>query len=364
MNFRRDLLLRRREGGEFIAKQTGGFLVRNSNSYQLDRIVEDQSGYYLLGYRPTDETFNRRFHHIKARVKRSGMTLRTRFGFFGVTEEEANPAKPTTRNSTNLALASPFGAQDIEVDITSFFADDNGPSPLIRSAVYIDPTNLTFTKVEGGNQATFEVHGAIFGDNGTIVEQVVRSATLKLSDEDYEYAMRHGVMTGFEMRVKRPGAYQMRVAVRDKTSAKLGSAGQFVVVPDLKNKRLAVSGILLGTARAGETITNAGARRFVPNTDLYYAFNLYNATSESGKLRNLVMSVTIFRDGKSVFSGPEAPVVPSDPSDLIRMAVGGGVRLGPELEPGYYYLQVVITDKDAKEKNASVAQWTDFRIEK
>src|SRR6185295_5168819 len=109
---------------ELIAKQTGGFQVRNSNYYNLDRIMEDQSGYYLLGYRPTDETFNRRFHHIKAKVKPSGMSIRTRFGFFGVTEEEAAKAKPSTQGLTNLALASPFTAQDIEVDMTSFFVED------------------------------------------------------------------------------------------------------------------------------------------------------------------------------------------------------------------------------------------------
>src|ERR1051325_3779018 len=35
-----------REGSERLAKQTGGFQVHNSNGFQLDRIVEDQSGSY------------------------------------------------------------------------------------------------------------------------------------------------------------------------------------------------------------------------------------------------------------------------------------------------------------------------------
>jgi VWFA-related protein len=364
MTLRSRTLFDRRQGSELIARQTGGFQIRNSNSYQLDRIMEDQSGYYLLGYRPTDETFNRHFHHIKAKVKRSGMALRTRYGFFGVTEEEANRTKSTTRNSTNLALVSPFGVQDIEVDLTSFFAEDNGTSPVIRSFVYIDPQNLTFTQVDGGHHASFELHGAIFGDNGAIVEQLARGATLNLSDADYELAMRQGLGMNFDMPVKRPGAYQMRVVARDKSSLKLGSAGQFVVVPDLKNKRMAVSGIVLGTAGADQTIANPGARRFVANTELYYAFKLYNAANASGKLRNLVMSVMLFRDGKIVYTGPEVPVAAHDQTDLNRLAVGGGLRLGRELEPGFYYLQVVITDKDTKEKTASMAQWADFQIEK
>ena len=35
-----------------------------------------------------------------------------------------------------------------------------------------------------------------------------------------------------------------------------------------------------------------------------------------------------------------------------------------DLEPGNYYLQVVITDKAAKNKQPPVTQWVDFEIVK
>src|SRR5205085_11907753 len=35
-----------REGSDLIARQTGGFLVRNSNDFGLKRVLEDQQGYY------------------------------------------------------------------------------------------------------------------------------------------------------------------------------------------------------------------------------------------------------------------------------------------------------------------------------
>jgi VWFA-related protein len=147
MSNRSQLLFTRRAGGELLARQTGGFQVRNSNGFRLDEILEDQSGYYLLGYRPTDETFNRRFHHIKAKVKRSGMSLRTRFGFFGVSEEEASKGRPSARDTTNLALTSPFFAQDINVDITSFFANDNTGTSVVRSFVYLEAKDMTLLTV-------------------------------------------------------------------------------------------------------------------------------------------------------------------------------------------------------------------------
>ena len=92
------LMQQRQDGANMIAKQTGGFLVRNQNEYQFDKILEDQSGYYLIGYRPSTETFDKRFHKIRARVKKSGYEVRTRSGFFGVSEEEAKRLKKTTGN--------------------------------------------------------------------------------------------------------------------------------------------------------------------------------------------------------------------------------------------------------------------------
>ncbi|HEX7771785.1 MAG TPA: VWA domain-containing protein [Pyrinomonadaceae bacterium] len=365
MDARSDTLWFRRLGGDLIAKQTGGFQIRNSNSYDFDRILRDQAGYYLLGYRPSEETFNRRFHHIKAKVKRSGMTLRTRFGFAGVTEEEAKRAKPTPRDVTNLALASPFAAQDIEVDLTSFFADDKQSGPVVRSFVYIDPKDLTFTRVDGRYHASLELYGMIFGDNGVIVEERADAATFNFSDADYEQITRDGIGIGFDMPAKRPGAYQVRVAARDKASSKIGTAGQYMAVPDLKKKQqLAVSGIVLGTVNADKTVGRSGIRRFLAGSDLYYAYNLYNAIDEQGTPRDLVMDVMLFRDGKIVQTVPEVPIVATDPSDRSRVFVGNTLRLDPALEPGHYHLQVLVRNRNVKQKGPAVAQWADFGIEK
>ena len=373
VNETRDLVIRRskllwgrREGGDLIARQTGGFQVRSKNSFDLPRILQDQSGYYLLGYRPTSETFNRRFHHIKAKVKGSGLTLRTRFGFLGVSEEElvSDPMQRFSPTSTNLALMSPFGAQDIEVNLVSFFTNDRAKGSLIRSFVYIDPKALTFETVEGMRKASFELHGVIFGDNGTVVETHKGGATLTLNDRDYELAIRNGMATTVDMTVKRPGSYQVRIATRDKISSKIGSAGQFVEVPDLNKKRLAVSGIVLAD-KAGSSGFDVvkisdlpGARSFDLNTDLHFAFLTYNATSTS----NLVMQAKLFRDGKAVYSGQEMPINVGNQADPSRLLVNGSLRLRPDLELGSYYLQVVITDKSAKSKMAPVVQWIDFDV--
>jgi len=361
------LLETRREGGEIIAKQTGGYQIRNSNGFKLDQIMTDQSGYYLLGYRPGEETFNRRFHHIKAKVKRSGMSLRTRFGFFGVSEEEANHGKKTAQDLTNLALTSPFAAQDINVDISPFFANDKVNGSVVRSFVYLEAKDMTFTPAaEGRQQASFELHGVIFGDNGSIVEQRASGARVSLSQRDYEVAMQNGMQLTFDIPIKKPGAYQVRIAARDRASSKIGSAGQFVVVPNLSDKKLAVSGVILGTGGdASHNLASPGARRFTPNSDVHFAFMIYNGANEAGAFRNLVMQAKLLREDKEVFAGPEVPVkADADQTDLSRVITSGSLRLPPDLQPGNYYLQVAVMEVGGKKKVAPMVQWSDFEVQK
>src|SRR5207237_1766201 len=88
-------MLSGREGSDLIARQTGGFLVRNSNDFGLKRVLEDQQGYYLIGFRPTEETFNHNFHHLKATLKRNGFPVRTRSGFYGFIVVQARPSALT-----------------------------------------------------------------------------------------------------------------------------------------------------------------------------------------------------------------------------------------------------------------------------
>ena len=366
-------LISRGEGGLQIAQRTGGFQVRNSNGFQLDRIYEDQGGYYLLGYRPTAETFNRQFHQIKAKVKRSGMTLRTRAGFFGVSEEEANSGRPVITDPVNLALLSPFGAQDLEFALNSFFANGKNDGSMIRSFIYLNAADLSFTSVNGQRETVLEVHGAVFGDNGAVIDRVKRDVVLSMGEAQYQQAIRDGlpdaVRLRFDIPMKKPGSYQVRLAVRDRTSSKIGSAGQFVAVPNLNDQRPAVSGIVLrGVSQASTptaVLANPSARRFVVNSDLYFGFVVYNAAlNQATQLPILTIEAKLFRDGNPVGPPSEIPIELKNQADLSRLFVNGSLRLNPALEPGDYYLQVVITDKVTRAKQSVITQWVDFQVVK
>ncbi len=71
---------------EWMADSTGGFFVHDTNEFDdsLGRIESDLQSYYLLGYTPSNETYDGRFRKIVVKVKGSGLTVRARSGYFAV----------------------------------------------------------------------------------------------------------------------------------------------------------------------------------------------------------------------------------------------------------------------------------------
>ena len=364
-----------RAGAEKVAKETGGFLVRNSNDFQLPRVMRDQEGYYLIGYRPTSETFNRRFHHIKARVKRSGFTVRTREGFFGVTDDVARPAQRTNRDIMNLALMSPFASADIEVQLTTLFGNTASNGSQLHSLLYFQARDLTFVqKPDGWHEAVFDLSGILFGDNGTIAHKTSQTRTVRRKGDAYEQILREGLVYRLDLPAPKPGSYQFRVAVRDASSSRLGTAGQFVEVPNLNSGRLTLSSITVSgssgsnadaAAENNESSSMSGPaqRRFRTPSNLYFGYVIHNASLDrSNRQPKMTASMRLIRDGKIIFEGQPKAVDQSGQSDLTRIITGGGLQLGTDMAPGEYILQITVAD--LLEKNKIATQWIDFEIVK
>lgn len=375
-------LIRRREGADVLSKDTGGFSIRNSNDFQLNRVMDDQQGYYLLGYRPSTDTFNRHFHHISAKVKRSGLSIRTRKGFYGFTEDDASRLSPTQTNKTDVALVSPFHAHDIAIDLATVFAKDPTLGLLLRSFLYIDAKNLTFEDDgEGWRKVTVEMRGMIFGNNGRPMDEILVTPTVRLRQTTYEQALRDGLLLRFDLPVKRPGSYQLRVTARDPISSRIGSAGQFVTVPD-PIREFSTSGVVLSSATEEKILTisaplfsenaieakveakltrNPVNRRFKAGTNLIFGFVIYNADTSAGSPQ-LTINAKLFREGKLIDSANGLRVNVAGQKDLTRISTTGVVYLKPELEPGRYFLQLITIDSGKKSNQA--VQWVDFEVER
>ena len=387
------------QGGlAYIADETGGIFVYDTNDLNdgFGRILEDQRGYYLIGYRPEADSVDtsngqRRFHKLTVEVTRPGLRVRSRSGFYeaGATKD-AGRGKPATRDEQlREALTAPFDSGDLHMQLTALFADDQKLGTYVHTLIHVSARDLKFKEESNGwRTASFDIIAVAYDDAGKVAGQLGRTRTLRTRGTDFERLMRDGFVYFIDLPLKRPGGYQLRAAMRDSATGQVGSAGQFVEVPDLKDGRLALSGLILSGAeagksaagvtslsnaddgRGGEYVAGAGAaetgpaiRRFRRGALLDYGFYIYGARLEaSAQKPRLTTELRLFRDGRPVFSGKPLPFDTAGQTDLKRLVSGGSFRLGTDLTPGDYALQIVVTDLLAEEAHRTSTSWIDFEI--
>lgn len=384
-NDRGDDLRETQDGLVYLARQTGGFAFINNNDLSggIRRVLDDQS-YYLVGYEPDDETFDpktRRFNKLDIRVLRKGTRVRYRSGFFGVSDEKMAGPKATGNQNLLNALMSPFAVNEIPVRMNTLFGSNGPQGSYVRSLLHVTAKDLTFTDGPKGEKiAVFDVLAVGFGDNGVPVDQISKNYTITMEKDRYDEFVKRGFVYDFAFPIKKPGGYQLRVALRDTKSNKVGSASQFVEVPNLKKNRLTLSGAALenttfemwkqrnagntGVASGGtDPLMDTALRQFKKGTVINFGLAIFNAKTDASKRPNLVSQMRLFKDGVPVFQGGILPISLDHQTDMKAINFLSSLSLGTSMSPGDYVLEIAITDNLAKGKYKAVSQYIQFEVQ-
>lgn len=357
----------RDEGLRYLARETGGlYQGLNYIDDSVERIISDEQGYYLIGYRPDSTTFEAGAdgysdHELEVQVRRRGLRVRTRRGFLGVTDEAIAGKFRSPREAMVNAAVSPFTAQELEVDATILPLPFAEPKPLLRSRVRIDGRGLLFEpEGEGTRKAELEVLAVTFGDNGTVVDETRH--TINVRDRGKSDAGLHdrGFVFRLDHEVSKPGAYQFRVAVRDLRTGKLGTAGQFIAVPRRDDGGMSISGLVLfaGPVPVGEgekfaellepeyqepawsaalgSAMGPSERRISRGSTLGYKFGV--EVPDWARDAKVAVSRRLFSGDRVVYED-ESPIVDGTNSDKVRF-VAGSLTLSNDLPAGEYLLEI------------------------
>lgn len=360
------------ESLKYLANQTGGLFKPGIND-GIKTVLDDQQGFYLIGYDPDEQTFDptgrKNLHKLRVKVKRPGLTVRSRTGFYGITDAEYRKNRLERTSVLRDAVLSPFAATQLDLRLTALYSQDEREGAILRSLLHIDAGDLKFTTEGGAHKAVFDIVTVLFGDNGAVIDQISRTHTINVNDESYQRVAREGFVCILNFPVQKAGAYQLRAAVRDTATGHLGAASQFVAVPEISKGRLAMSDIYVtgGSEPAtiqtvadsdkandgtGATVLMPAVRRFKQGTTLEYLYHVYNGHA------NVKTQVRLFRDGQQVFAGKESAL---DANGNSKKLIGRGrILLGMELPAGEYLLQVIAYEGD--KKKGGTARTIDFEI--
>lgn len=241
-----------------VADETGGFAVLNQNDFTdgFERMVRENSTYYMLGYYPANERRDGRYRKLEVRVKRPGLRVRARKGYVA-----PRGRAPETRTAGDSSLPAPV-REAIEsplplagIPMTVFAAPYKGAAPnaTVAVAVELGVGGLNFIERDGTFNNRLDVAITASDTQGKARASTRHAVTLAMKPDTLARARARGFRVVSQVDLP-PGRYQLRVAAGE-TGGKVGSVIYDLEVPDFTKAPMTMSGVSVTAASAGETAT-------------------------------------------------------------------------------------------------------------
>jgi VWFA-related protein len=373
-----------------LAGDTGGRALLNAGALTpaVTNALKETSNYYLLAWRPAaEEQKNANFKRIEVSIAgRPDLSVRLPRGFLTNQAAAARSAEAKAALSDAKSLATP--AKGLEADIRTAltastpkkglptqlavsFVDVPNTGPVLTSSAQM-ATDVLGYGADGKQPAAIDVAGIVLNDQGKQAGSFKTRVNVNPLAEGRAAVEHPGVIYSYKMPLK-PGLYQVRVAARDDKSGRVGSALQWVEIPDLASHRLTLSSMLVGGQFIGSSQKQAAGtsaqeqvqfsvdRRFKADSHLNFLTIIYNATrgASGAGAPDLEAQIKITRDGQTIVTSPVRKLVIDAGTDAARIPYGADIGL-KSMPAGRYVLQVTINDRVAQ---TSATQQTTFEIE-
>jgi VWFA-related protein len=360
-----------------IASDTGGRALRSTNFFDkwVTTVLHETSNYYVVAWRPEKEEEKLpKFRNVKITVVgQPELTVRAPKGYVtgpqpATTTTAANnkssskPKTPDTELRDALSDFYPVGGLPTLLSLTYLNTPSNGL--VVTSSMEISGSGVSYGN-DGKQPATIKLAGVVLNDKGKIASSFKNQLNIDPPPSAPTNGGGSGSVFYNHHTPLAPGIYQFRVAARDEKSGRVGSAIQWIVIPDLAKSRLTLSSVLLG----GQLLEDKTIKTASPHVQLsvdhifprlsqlgYWVF-VYNARRDASGKPQLTVQTQVLRDGHAVLSSPHRRLNHSGP-DLDRIPFGEELPLNT-LTPGKYDLKVIVTDGVA---GTSASQIADFIV--
>lgn len=380
-----------------LAEDTGGRALLNSDELKgaVTRALKETSNYYLLAWRPSDEEQKTKtYKRIEVSVVgHPELVVKLPKGYMqsqadaemarldangnhaaSLTRPSSPPAKdgPAAANSVDAelrkTLAAPVVRHALPTMVSVTFLDTPNNGPIITASVQAATAGLDYG-ADNKEAAAIDLAGVVLNDQGKTAATF--KTRLNVTHLDSQQQSDAGVIYTYKTPLA-PGLYQVRAVARDQKSGKVGSASQWIEIPDLSNHQLTLSSLLLGaqvvdrkadTAASEPQVLFSVDRRFKKSSQLGFWIFTYNATrgSNPASTPELTAEIEVLNNanGQAVMKSPVRKLDLTGMSDLQRIPFGSQFSLA-SLPAGRYELNVKITDQIAR---SSASQRLSFQVE-
>jgi VWFA-related protein len=243
-----------------LSLDTGGLVAINTNllGAALDRIGQDNSRYYLLGYYPATTTRDGKFHRVDVKVGVPGVEVRARPGYVApranTTPSGREAVSSATRRSLPLAvqeaLEHPLPVPGLGLTVFAAPFKGGAKAASVIVVVQVNGRDLRFKQSKGRFEGSLALAVLATDTEGQTENSLTRMIGLPLRAETYNEVVANGIRLVESLDLPR-GRYRLRIAVQDMVSQRVGSVHYDLDVPDFGANPFAMSGLVLTSSRAG-----------------------------------------------------------------------------------------------------------------
>ncbi len=203
-----------------LAERTGGRAFYNTNAiYESVRQAIDESQVtYELGYYPVHNKWDGKFHEITVRVKRSGMQLRYRKGYFAMDDAPVEVAQQA--ELLDAAAESPLESSALGLKVR--LERVTGDARTLNMRIELDTREISLARQDDRWNGALAVLVAQRKSDGKSVQSPAQIVELHLEPATYEKLLREGMKLNRKVQLE-PDAEELRVVVRDAASGATGS---------------------------------------------------------------------------------------------------------------------------------------------
>jgi VWFA-related protein len=337
-----------RESLQTFAEETGGFAVVNTNGFAnaYDRIVQENSAYYVLAYYPPNPKRDGKFHKIEVRVTRPGLTVRSRRGYANPTGKVPTPVKTAISAELRDTLESPLPVSGLTMKVFATPFKGVAPNASVLLGVELRGRDLTTTENSSLEMAVFAVDA-----KGKTKASSRETVALNLKPETRTRVEQSSIRILSRLNIP-AGRYQLRVAAHDLSGGALGSVLYDLDIPDFEKIPLSMSGLVLTSASSTQAPTArpdadlrqvlpgppVASRAFPQNDQIAFFTDVYD--NDVSAVHTVDITATLTSDeGRVVFKNAEERSTSDLAGKKGGFGYGGQITL-TDYPPGLYVLKV------------------------
>lgn len=275
-----------------LAGETGGLLISGTNNPgpRLRQINDDLHSYYVLTYSPKNPDYDGKFRQINVKVKRSGVDVQSRKGYYAVGARYDSPVMAFEAPALALLGKSPSNAFESRTGAFSF--PQTGKPGLVPILVDVPGGNINFVSDSEKKtyKADFAVVAVVKDEFGHPVRKVSSQYLLSGSLDQLDNAKRGAILFYRETDLE-PGKYNIETIVYDATNSHSSISHGAVVVPDSDQTKMRVSNLIVVAKSQKSSPTDPEAFKV---GDLMLYPNMGQALHKAGS-KGLSMFLTIYQ---------------------------------------------------------------------